>query len=110
MLIQQWLPTPLKDTIKQQALQILRLLHVVKPAPNQARNHVVPNPIFLANGRIVDPSEARLPFSDASTDPDVGFTHNNFSICNIIVTMTGSQGWWTGRWPVSSAGGRGEGT
>ena len=76
---------PQKEIFKKQARQILSLLHPIKPAFNhQAHNHVVPDPDILTNGRI-NSIEAGLLFSDASAESDVGFTHNDLNISNIIV-------------------------
>lgn len=85
-----------KESFKQKARQILRVLHAIKlPSTHQARNHVVSDPNIPINGRIT-PLEAQLLFSGAKIDSDVGFVHNNFSTSDIIVGddwIVGLVGW-----------------
>ncbi|KAJ6167938.1 hypothetical protein N7497_000781 [Penicillium chrysogenum] len=64
-----------KESFKQQAREILRQLHSIKPTDvGQARSHV-PYP----------PLEGDIIFSSTNTDPDLGFMHNDFTESNIIV-------------------------
>jgi cold shock CspA family protein len=68
-----------KEAFKQQARTILRQLHVVKPTDGRrARSHVVEDPNILSNGRI-NALEGGILFSDANTDPDMSFMHNDFT-------------------------------
>ncbi|KAI0482159.1 kinase-like domain-containing protein [Xylariaceae sp. FL0804] len=95
-----------KEAFKQQAREILRQLHNVKPTDGrQTRSHVVPDPNILSNGRI-HALEGDLLFSDTNEDPDVGFMHNDLTLSNIIVDddrivglvdweMAGFFGWKT---------------
>ncbi len=95
-----------KETFKQQAREILRQLHTIKPADGRrARSHVVPDPNILTNGRI-GPLEGDILFSDTNIDPDMGFMHNDFTDSNCIVDndkimglvdweMAGFFGWST---------------
>jgi len=95
-----------KECFKQQAREILRQLHTIKPTDGRrARGHVVRDPAILTNGRI-RPLEGDILFSDANTDPDLSFTHNDFTESNCIVDndkivglvdweMAGFFGWKT---------------
>lgn len=95
-----------KENFKQQAREILRLLHSIKPTDGRhARNHVVQDPCILTNGRL-NPLEGEILFSDANTDPDISFMHNDFNMSNLIVDhdrivglvdweMAGFIGWKT---------------
>ncbi|KAI0806366.1 hypothetical protein GGR55DRAFT_201072 [Xylaria sp. FL0064] len=74
-----------KQSFKQQAREILRQLHTVKPSDGRrVRNHVVQDPNILTNGRI-HPLEADILFSDTNIDPDMSFMHNDFTKSNCIV-------------------------
>ncbi|KAH9983848.1 kinase-like domain-containing protein [Xylariaceae sp. FL0662B] len=95
-----------KESFKQQAREILRQLHTVKPTGGRrARCHVVPDPNILTNGR-VHPLEGDILFSDTNIDPDKSFMHNDFTTSNCIVDndkivglvdweMAGFFGWKT---------------
>jgi hypothetical protein len=97
-----------KESFKQQAREILRQLHTIKPSDGrrQARCHVVPDPDIFTNGRI-GALEGAILFSDTTNiDPDMGFMHNDFSKSNCIVDkdrivglvdweMAGFFGWKT---------------
>ncbi|KAI1498124.1 kinase-like domain-containing protein [Biscogniauxia marginata] len=95
-----------KQSFKQQAREILRQLHTIKPSDGRrARYHVVRDPNILTNGRI-HPLEANILFSETNVDPDMGFMHNDFTESNCIVDndkivglvdweMAGFFGWKT---------------
>jgi hypothetical protein len=95
-----------KTSFKKQAREILRRLHTVKPSDGyQLRSHVVQDPHILSNGRI-NPLEGNILFSEANTDPDMSFMHNDITPSNIIVDddrivglvdweMAGFIGWKT---------------
>lgn len=84
------------EAFKQQARTILRQLHVVKPTDGRrARSHVVEDPNILSNGRI-HTLEGDILFSNANTDPDMSFMHNDFTESNCIVNngkITGLVDW-----------------
>ncbi|KAL4911216.1 hypothetical protein BDW74DRAFT_172683 [Aspergillus multicolor] len=79
-----------RGAFKEQAREILKLLHIIKPEGNiKARSHV-----------------AEILFSSANDDPDVSFMHNDFTESNCIVDegkivglvdweMAGFFGWRT---------------
>ncbi|RDW93609.1 uncharacterized protein DSM5745_00931 [Aspergillus mulundensis] len=74
-----------RDSFKEQARAILKLLHTIKPREGfRARSHVVPDPNILSNGRL-NPREAEILFSGASDDADRSFMHNDFTESNCIV-------------------------
>ncbi|KAI0109468.1 kinase-like domain-containing protein [Nemania sp. FL0031] len=91
---------------KQQAREILRKLHTMKPnSEQQGRSHVVQDPNILDNGRI-GALEKDILFSDTYTDPDMSLMHNDFTPSNCIVDndkivglidweMAGFFGWKT---------------
>ncbi|CEJ61207.1 hypothetical protein PMG11_09744 [Penicillium brasilianum] len=85
-----------KMSYKEQARQILRQLHTIKPPEGlQARSHVTPDPNILSNGRI-NPLEAYILFSGTNQDPDMSFMHNDFTSSNCIVdngTVVGLIDW-----------------
>ncbi|CAG7934207.1 unnamed protein product [Penicillium olsonii] len=95
-----------KDSFKQQAQEILRQLHSIKPSDGrQVRSHVVPDPNVRSNGRI-QPLEGDVLFSETDTDSDMSFMHNDFTDSNCIVDddkivglidweMAGFFGWKT---------------
>ncbi|KAJ2988966.1 hypothetical protein NUW58_g3709 [Xylaria curta] len=95
-----------KAAFKQQAREILRKLHTIKPDGEQrGRFHVVRDPNILENGRI-GPLERDILFSDANADPDTSLMHNDFTPSNCIVNndkivglvdweMAGFFGWKT---------------
>ncbi|KAI0502848.1 kinase-like domain-containing protein [Xylaria bambusicola] len=95
-----------KEAFKQQARNILRQLHAVKPTDGRrARSHIVQDPNILNNGRI-HPLEGDILFSSANNDPDMSFMHNDFTESNCIVDndrivglvdweMAGFFGWKT---------------
>lgn len=95
-----------KGSFKQQACEILRQLHSIKPTDGfQTRSYVVPDPNIRNNGRI-QPLECDVLFSDANTDPDISFMHNDLTDSNLIVhgdnivglidwEMAGFFGWKT---------------
>lgn len=95
-----------KESFKNQAREILRLLHTVKPNDRyQFRSHVVQDPNILNNGRI-NHLERNILFSKTNTDPDMSFMHNDFTQSNCIVDndkivglidweMAGFFGWKT---------------
>jgi hypothetical protein len=95
-----------KESFKQQAREILRQLHTVKPADGRrSRYHVVQDPDILTNGRI-GPLEGDILFSDTNIDADMSFMHNDFTESNCIVDndkivglidweMAGFFGWKT---------------
>ncbi|KAI9782685.1 MAG: hypothetical protein M1839_004672 [Geoglossum umbratile] len=69
-----------KESFKQQAREILRQLHTIKPTDGRrARCHVVQDPNVLTNGRI-RPLEGDILFSDTNIDPDMSFTHNQVQL------------------------------
>ncbi|KAK4146184.1 kinase-like domain protein [Dichotomopilus funicola] len=74
-----------KEAFKQQAREILRQLHAVKPTDGRlVRSHIVPDPNILSNGRI-HPLEGDILFPNTNNDPDMGFMHNDFTESNCIV-------------------------
>jgi hypothetical protein len=85
-----------KEAFKQQARTILRQLHAVKPTDGRRpRSHVVEDPNILSNGRI-HALEGDILFSNANTDPDMSFMHNDFTESNCIVDngkITGLVDW-----------------
>ncbi|KAG6094053.1 hypothetical protein E4U31_004632 [Claviceps sp. LM219 group G6] len=85
-----------KESFKQQARTILRELHAVKPTDGRrTRSYVVQDPNILSNGRILA-QEGEILFSDANTDPDMSFMHNDLNTSNIIVDndkITGLVDW-----------------
>ncbi|KAI0403561.1 kinase-like domain-containing protein [Xylaria palmicola] len=95
-----------REAFKQQAREILRQLHAVKPADGrQARSHIVRDLNILSNGRI-HALEGDILFSSTNTDPDMGFMHNDLTESNCIVDkdrivglvdweMAGFFGWKT---------------
>ncbi|KAI9766325.1 MAG: hypothetical protein M1840_006589 [Geoglossum simile] len=95
-----------KESFKQQAREILRQLHTIKPTDGRrARCYVVQDPNILTNGRI-GPLEGDILFSDTNIDLDMSFTHNDFTLSNCIVDnnkvvglvdweMAGFFGWKT---------------
>ncbi len=95
-----------KTAFKQQAREILRKLHTIKPDGGQrGRFHIVQDPNILDNGRI-GPLERDILFSDANVDPDTSLMHNDFTPSNCIVDndkivglvdweMAGFFGWKT---------------
>lgn len=95
-----------KEAFKQQAREILRQLHAVKPTDGrQTRSHIVQDPNILSNGRI-HALEGDILFSDTNNDPDMSFMHNDFTESNCIVDndrivglidweMAGFFGWKT---------------
>lgn len=97
-----------KESFKQQAREILRQLHSIKPTDRgQIRSYVVSDPNILISGRI-QPLEADILFSDINTDLDMSFMHNDFTESNCIVhndkivglidwEMAGFFGWNTAR-------------
>lgn len=95
-----------RAAFKQQAREILRILHTIKPdGGHQGHSHVVHDPNILNNGRI-GPLEREILFSDASVDLDTSLMHNDFTPSNCIVDndrivglvdweMAGFFGWKT---------------
>ncbi|RJE20423.1 Phosphotransferase enzyme family [Aspergillus sclerotialis] len=95
-----------KDSFKEQAREILRQLHRIKPSDRyQYRSHIVQDPEILSNGRI-NPLERDIIFSETNIDPDMSFMHNDFTPSNCIVDndkivglidweMAGFFGWKT---------------
>ncbi|KAI0379780.1 kinase-like domain-containing protein [Hypomontagnella monticulosa] len=95
-----------RESFKQQAREVLRQLHSVKPTNGRhVRGHVVQDPNILTNGRI-NPLEGDILFSDTNTDSDLSFMHNDFTQSNCIVDndkivglvdweMAGFIGWKT---------------
>lgn len=95
-----------KQSFKKQAREILGRLHTIKPHDGrQLRSHVVEDPEILSSNRI-SPLEKKITFSDANTDPDLSFMHNDFNQSNFIVDndkiaglvdweMAGFIGWKT---------------
>ncbi|KAJ5365754.1 hypothetical protein N7517_008640 [Penicillium concentricum] len=93
-------------SFKQQARNILRQLHSVKPTDGcQVRSYVVPDPNIRTNGRI-QPLECDILFSVTNTDLDTSFMHNDLTASNCIVDddkivglidweMAGFFGWKT---------------
>ncbi|KAG6159022.1 hypothetical protein E4U11_004468, partial [Claviceps purpurea] len=85
-----------KESFKQQARTILLQLHAVKPTDGRrTRSYVVQDPNILSNGRILA-QEGEILFSDANTDTDMSFMHNDMNISNIIVDndkITGLIDW-----------------
>lgn len=83
-------------------------MHSVKPTDGREyRSHVVSDPHIRRNGRLA-PLEYDTLFSDANTDPDMRFMHNDFCTSNCIVDndkivglidweMAGFFGWKTAR-------------
>ncbi|KXG49491.1 Aminoglycoside phosphotransferase [Penicillium griseofulvum] len=95
-----------KEFFKQQAREILRQLHSIKP-DGQTRSYIVPDPGILSNDRI-QRLEYDILFSETNTDPDMSFMHNDLNISNYIVDddkivglidweMAGFFGWNTAR-------------
>jgi hypothetical protein len=94
------------ESFKQQAREILRQLHTIKPTDErQTRYHVVRDPNILTNCRI-HPPEGEILFSDTNIDPDMSFMYNDFTKSNCIVDndkivglvdweMAGFFGWKT---------------
>lgn len=94
-----------KKSFKLQAREILGQLHAIKaPSNRQTRDHIVPDPNILTNGRL-NPREAHILFS-ANIDQDMSFMHNDFTPSNCIVNddkivglidweMAGYLGWNT---------------
>ncbi|KAG5928755.1 hypothetical protein E4U42_008082 [Claviceps africana] len=84
-----------KTSFKAQARGILAQLRTVQaPTDHPRRDHVVPDPGILTNGR-VSPTEARILFS-ADTDGDACFMHNDLTASNLIVwddRITGLVDW-----------------
>ncbi|KAI2617024.1 kinase-like domain-containing protein [Hypomontagnella submonticulosa] len=95
-----------RESFKQQAGNILRQLHTIKPPDRRrTRKHVVQDPSILTNGRI-NPLEAVILFSDTNIDSDLSFMHNDLTQSNCIVDndkivglvdweMAGFIGWKT---------------
>ncbi|KAG6226885.1 hypothetical protein E4U26_002048 [Claviceps purpurea] len=85
-----------KESFKQQARTILLQLHAVKPTDGRrTRSYVVQDPNILSNGRILA-QEGEILFSDANTDTDMSFMHNDMNISNITVDndkITGLIDW-----------------
>lgn len=94
------------DSFREQAREILRELHSIKPSDGrQVRSHVVPDPNIRDNGRIQQ-LECDILFSETNKDSDMSFMHNDFSESNCIVDddkivglidweMAGFFGWKT---------------
>ncbi|KAH0499669.1 hypothetical protein TgHK011_006846 [Trichoderma gracile] len=94
-----------KRSFKLQAQQILQQMHAIKPPRSHPkRDHIVPDPNVIANGRL-NPQEAQILFS-ANLDEDLSFMHNDFTPSNCIVNddkmvgiidweMAGYFGWKT---------------
>ena len=81
-----------KKSFKKQARAILRQLCTVEES---GRGFVVDDPNLHSNGRI-SPLEREILFSDGSDDWDTSFTHNDFTLANIIVdhdTIVGLIDW-----------------
>ncbi|KAJ5551249.1 hypothetical protein N7461_005947 [Penicillium sp. DV-2018c] len=73
------------ESFKQQARDILRKLHTIKPTDGrQVRSYVVPDPNIRSNGRI-QPLECDILFSNTNTDSDMSFMHNDLTDSNCIV-------------------------
>ncbi|KAI1303326.1 kinase-like domain-containing protein [Xylaria venustula] len=102
-----YLSSKQKAAFKQQARQILRRLHAIKPTAgqHQGHQHVVPDPNILTSRRI-NPLEKDILFGTPRNDTDVGFMHNDFTTSNCIVDndkivgiidweMAGFFGWST---------------
>ena len=101
-----YLSTSQKQSFKEQAQAILRLLYTIKPHDGRRdRSHVVRDPNILSNGRI-NPIEGEIIFSDSNTDADLSFMHNDLNQSNCIVDndkivglidweMAGFFGWKT---------------
>ncbi|KAI1425717.1 kinase-like domain-containing protein [Xylaria sp. FL1777] len=96
-----------RASFKQQARQLLRRIHSIKPitGQHQGHQHVVPDPNILTNRRI-NSLEKEILFSTPRNDTDVGFMHNDFTTSNCIVDndkivgiidweMAGFFGWST---------------
>jgi COMPASS component SPP1 len=104
----QYITSSQKASFKDQAREILRLLHTVKPSTAgaaQRRSYVVPDSDPVSH-RGIQELERDIIFSGQNTDPDFGFMHNDFSLSNCIVDddrivglvdweMTGFLGWET---------------
>jgi aminoglycoside phosphotransferase (APT) family kinase protein len=76
---------PKEKSFKQQAREILRQLHTIKPSDSRrARHHLVKDPNILTNGRI-RPLEAGILFSDTNIDQDTSFMDNDLTKSNCIV-------------------------
>lgn len=73
-----------KLSFKQQAREILRLLHAIKPTDGRRTRGHVQDPNILTNGRI-NSLEDDIIFADSNTDPDISLMHNHFSTSNCIV-------------------------
>ncbi|KAI9783098.1 MAG: hypothetical protein M1839_004267 [Geoglossum umbratile] len=95
-----------RESFKQQAREILRQLHTIKPTDERrTRCYIVQDPNILTNGRILPP-EGDILFSDTNINLDMSFTHNDFTPSNCIVDnnkivglvdweMAGFFGWKT---------------
>lgn len=102
----QYISQSQKFAFKQQARAILLQLHAVKPPPmHSSPSYVVPDADPVAH-RGIQTLERGILFSSDSHDPDLGFTHNDFSLSNCIVDndrivglvdweMAGFFGWKT---------------
>ncbi|KAF2278679.1 uncharacterized protein EI97DRAFT_371953 [Westerdykella ornata] len=104
----QYISPSQKTSFKNQARDLLRRLHTIKPASstqNAARSHLVPDPDPVDH-RGIQELEKEILISDQNTDPDLGFMHNDFTQSNCIVRddrivglvdweMAGFFGWKT---------------
>ncbi|KAL7815636.1 kinase-like domain-containing protein [Trichoderma gracile] len=94
-----------KSSFKLQARMIVWQMPAIKPpSSHQKRDHIVPDPNVLTNGRL-SPQETQILFS-ANLDHDLSFMHNDFTPSNCIVNddkivglidweMAGYFGWRT---------------
>lgn len=73
-----------KQSFKEQAREILRQLHTIKPN-TPSRSHIVHDPNILSNGRL-NPLEGEILFSDGNNNPDMSFMHNDLTQSNCIVS------------------------
>lgn len=93
-----YLSTSRRKSYKEQAREILRQLHTIKPTEKlQACAHVVPDPNIISNGRI-NVLEGDILFSGTNYDPDMRFMHNDFTDSNCIVDNARSWDLLTGEW------------
>lgn len=103
----QYISPSQKASFKEQAREVLRLLHTITPPATgcRSRSYVVADPDPVEH-RGIQELERDIIFSDENKDPDVSFMHNDFSLSNCIVDndkivglvdweMAGFFGWKT---------------